>query len=75
MNKVKVKNESHLYRDAVSNAIINTNKQEYESYLNNKKRRKVENSRIDNIEKELDDIKSNINEIKNLLLEISKNGS
>jgi len=75
MNKVKVKNEPHLYRDEVSNAIINTNKQEYESYLNNKKRRKVENGRIDNIEKELDDIKSNINEIKNLLLEISKNGS
>jgi len=74
MDKVKVKDENHLYRDRRSNAIVNSSLSEYKNYIESKKIKQKEMSRIDTIETELNNLKSDINVIKSLLMEI-KNGS
>lgn len=74
MSRLKVKDQSHLYRDSNSNAIINTDKSQYDLYITRREKRKSENSKIEHIENDLNMLKSDINDIKSLLMEI-KNGS
>lgn len=74
MNRIKVKDQSHLYRDQNSNAIINTDKTQYDLYIKNRERQQNEKSKIEHIENDLNKLKSDINDIKSLLTEI-KNGS
>ena len=74
MDKIKVENESHLYRDAKTNAIVNTSITEYQNYVQTRKVKEKEVKRIEGIENELNNLKSDINDIKSLLMEI-KNGS
>ena len=54
MRKIKVEGEPHLVRDLDSNAIINTNKSEYDKFVE-KSRQK---NKINKIEEELNEIKS-----------------
>ena len=74
MDRLKVKDQSHLYRDSNSNAIINTDKGQYDLYIKRREKQKSENSKIEHIENDLNRLKSDINDIKSLLMEI-KNGS
>lgn len=74
MNRIKVKDQSHLYRDQNSNAIINTDKSQYDLYIKRRAKQQSETSKIEHIENDLNMLKSDINEIKSLLMEI-KNGS
>lgn len=74
MNRIKVKDQSHLYRDQSSNAIINTDKSQYDLYIKRREKQQSETSKIEHIENDLNMLKSDINEIKSLLMEI-KNGS
>ena len=74
MKRVKVKDEINLFRDTSTNAIINTDMQAYHNYINSRKIKEQESKRIENIENELIDVKSDLNEIKNLLRELV-NGS
>lgn len=74
MDKIKVENESHLYRDAKTNAIVNTSITEYQNYVQTRKVKEKEVKRIEGIESELNSLKSDIDDIKSLLMEI-KNGS
>jgi len=67
MKKIKVKDEVNLFRDATTNAIVNTDMQAYNNYINSKKLKEQESKRIENIENELTDVKSDLSEIKNLL--------
>ena len=54
MRKIKVEGEPNLVRDLDSNAIINTNKNEYDKFVE-KSRQK---NKINKIEEELNEIKS-----------------
>jgi hypothetical protein len=74
MSRLKVKDQSHLYRDSNSNAIINTDKSQYDLYITRREKQQSENSKIEHIENDLNMLKSDINDIKSLLMEI-KNGS
>jgi len=67
MKKVKVKDELNLFRDLQTNAIINTDMQAYNNYINAKRIKEAESRRIENIEHELADVKGDLNEIKNML--------
>jgi len=67
MKKIKVKDEVNLFRDATTNAIVNTDMQAYNNYINSKKLKEQESKRIENIENELSDVRSDLSEIKNLL--------
>lgn len=57
---IKVEGHSNLYRDEESGAIINTDSTAYNNYV-----KSIESS--ENKKKELDKIKSDIDEIKSLL--------
>jgi conjugal transfer/entry exclusion protein len=67
MNYSRVKGYDHLIRDESTKSIINTNVSEYESYIKMKAIKEKESQKIQKIEDDLDSLKNDINEIKNLL--------
>jgi len=73
MSLIPVEGFENLYRDSNSNAIVNTNKQEYESYLRRKNISEKQKQKIDCIENELEDVKGELKEIKFLLKQIIEN--
>lgn len=60
MNYKRIEQDHDYVRDPETNAVINTNDQAYENYMKSKKLR---NSR----KKEIEELKSEISEIKNML--------
>ena len=69
---IKVEGQTHLVRDVNSNAIINTNKSEYQLYMQRVKVREKEADKLRNAVKEINNIKSEIREIKDLIKKIVK---
>tara|TARA_B100001115_G_C15707279_1_gene343318 strand:- start:28 stop:252 length:225 start_codon:yes stop_codon:yes gene_type:complete len=67
MSYIKVKDHEHLVRDTQSNCIINRNKAEYDEYLARRKSKQSEKNKVENLEKDLSIMKSELDEIKNLL--------
>lgn len=63
----KVEGSSHLIRDPQTNAILNTNMNEYEEYKKQKRIKDQENQRIENLENDLNSMKNDLGEIKDLL--------
>jgi hypothetical protein len=72
MKKLMVDGHPSLYRDVESGAIVNDNTYEYESYMKSYQMRQNKSQKIDIIENELQDLKSELNEIKNLLLKLNE---
>tara|TARA_B100000131_G_scaffold174525_1_gene168625 strand:+ start:1533 stop:1757 length:225 start_codon:yes stop_codon:yes gene_type:complete len=70
MNKIKVENSSSLYRDQESGAILNCSDTEYNAYLDLKKRRMDELSDLETQKKDIDNLKNEINEVKDLLKQV-----
>ncbi len=70
MNKIKVENSSSLYRDQESGAILNCSDTEYNAYLDLKKRRMIELSDLETQKKDIDNLKNEINEVKDLLKQV-----
>jgi len=66
MSKLNVDGHANLHRDLNSGAIVNNNSAEYQTYMNVYRKKQQQSSRIDNIESEL-------SEIKNLLSKLLKN--
>ena len=67
---VKVKDHQNLLRDPLSNGIINTNKSEYDEYIARRdSAKKAKDSEL-TMKEDLDNLKSEINEIKSLLKEL-----
>ena len=71
MNLIPVEGEKDLFRDPRTNAIINTNQSDYLSYINGRKMRQNEKNKIDILEKDVNSIKNDLNEIKSLLRSIA----
>lgn len=69
---IKVKDSDNLVRDSISNGIVNTDKDGYNSYIENYKRTYQQSKKILDIESDLNSIKSDIDEIKQLLREMIK---
>ena len=67
MDKIIVDGHPDLYRDTKSGAIVNKNTSEYDSYMKTYRSRMTEKERLSNMENDLNDLKTEINEIKNLL--------
>lgn len=74
MNLIPVEGERNLARDIRTNAIINTNEQDYNAYLARKKSAMKEKQKIENLESQINEVKDDLNEIKMLLRRLS-NGS
>ncbi len=69
---LKVEGHTHLVRDVNSNAIINTNTNEYQLYMKRVKVREKQADKLRDTVKEINNLKSEIREIKNLIKEIVK---
>ena len=65
MDLIRVEDNQNLYRDAGAGAIVNKDSTGYSRYMSEKKRREKERQ-------ELDDVKSELAEIKKLLLDLTK---
>ena len=72
MKKIKIKDEFNLFRDSSTNAIVNTDMQSYNNYINSKKHKEEESKKIESIENEIINVKNDLNEIKELLRNLSK---
>ena len=68
--KVKVEGQESLVRDVRSNAIINTNRSDYQIYMARLRARERQGDAIRNTVKEINDLKKEMYEIKNLLKEV-----
>jgi hypothetical protein len=67
-----VEGHPNLVRDERTNAILNTNLNEYENYKQLKSIKEEEQNRIETIENNLCSLKSDISEIKDLLKNLLK---
>lgn len=74
MKHLKVEGHSNLVRDAETKAILNTSMKDYNQYMRLKKIKENENKRIEDLENDLNVIKDDLQDIKNLLGELL-NGS
>ncbi len=69
---LKVDGYTHLIRDVNSNAIINTNQTEYQLYMKRIKVREKQSDELRGAVKEINNLKKDIREIKELIKEIVK---
>ena len=74
MKYTRVENKEHLVRDSETNAIINTDRNAYEAYKIQYRKKLQEKQNYINMEQELKSLRSDIDEIKNLLRGLT-NGS
>ena len=70
---LKVESDTSLIRDMDSGAIINTNKSEYDKFMELSKRKYKEKQEMKNLKDDVEGMKSDIQEIKSLLVSIAKN--
>jgi hypothetical protein len=67
---LKVEGKDGLVRDLSSGAIINTNASEYENYLKKRNAAKQLREDLDKQSKEINNIKNEVGEIKELLIRL-----
>ena len=71
-NFLKVEGHTSLVRDTESNAIVNTNVSEYQLYMKRIKVREKQSDELRGAVKEINNLKKDIREIKELIKEIVK---
>tara|TARA_B100001109_G_scaffold184217_1_gene151117 strand:+ start:296 stop:520 length:225 start_codon:yes stop_codon:yes gene_type:complete len=74
MARLQVKGYSHLVREVSSNGIVNTNVNEYETYMKRVRAREQHGDEIRSAVKEINTLKAELREIKSLIKELV-NGS
>ena len=72
MTRLKVEGFESLVRDVKSNGIVNTNTSEYKMYMARIRAREKHGDDIRNAVKEINTLKAELREIKNLLQEVTK---
>ena len=70
MSYIKVKDNEHLLRDVNSNGIINNNTEEYKNYVNAYTRQMSSKARIEELQGQVDGVRSDVKEIKELILKL-----
>ena len=70
MSKIPVKDHRNLYRDGSSTAIVNTDSVGYQAYVANREKLLSDKQRIDNLETKVEEIKGDLSDIKNLLVQL-----
>ena len=64
---IKVQHSEHLFRDNRSGAIVNNNQTEYQMYMKRVKSREQHGDQIRNAVKEINTLKAELREIKDLI--------
>ena len=67
---VNINGKSDLVRDLESGAIVNVSSTEYENYMNNRKRNLHLQQKINQQDAEIQEIRNDIKDIKQLLLKL-----
>ena len=70
MNFYELEGHKDLARDPSTNAVLNVNTLEYQQYLSRRKVKTENSHKTQNMEKELANMKNDIDEIKSLLKEL-----
>ena len=68
-----VNGHSDLLRDPNTNSIVNSNNSDYEKYVARRNAKREQSLQTENIEQDLANLKSEMNEIKSLLKELVTN--
>jgi hypothetical protein len=71
-NLVPVKDEESFMKDLFTNVVINVNKKAYEDYVAERNVRVSQKKGLEQCFREIDSIKTNISEIKQLLMNIAQ---
>ena len=72
---IKVLNCDNLQRDLKSNAIVNTSSSEYEIYVARKQQRELNKNQMQDMCREINTLKAELIEIKNIIKNGNGNGS
>ena len=70
---LKVEGFENIVRDTSSNAIISNNKTEYQIYMQRAQKREKQGDQIRNAVKEINTLKTELREIKDLIKGLGKN--
>ena len=70
MARLQVKGHSHLVREVSSGGIVNTNVNEYQLYMKRIKSREQHGDQIRNAVKDINNLKTELREIKGLIKEL-----
>jgi hypothetical protein len=70
MSLLKIQNFEHLVKDTKTNAIVNTSKSEFQLYMKRRQERNKNGDKLRNACKEINNLKSELREIKNLLTKV-----
>jgi hypothetical protein len=73
-NFLKIEGKDSLVRDMSSGAIINTNKIDYENYVNKRRTHQKINEEVKKNTDDIESIKTDIAEIKNILIALLNKG-
>ncbi len=68
-----VKGHSDLLRDPNTNSLVNSNDRDYQKYVARRNAKRDQSQQTENIEQDLANLKSEMNEIKSLLKELVTN--
>ena len=67
MSYIKVEGHTSLVRDVRSNAVVNSNKSEFQMYMKRHKERNLQADQMRNTVKEINNLKTELREIKELI--------
>ena len=70
-DSAKVEGHTNLVRDLKSQAIINTDSDAYARYMARKRKQKAQNDELRNVIRDVNELKIEMKEIKNQLIELS----
>jgi len=70
MTYLKVKDKDYLLRDVNSNGIVNNDEVGYKNYVNNYIKQISSKNKMEELEKQVDCIKNDVKEIKDLILKL-----
>ena len=67
MALIPVQDQPGIFRDSVSNAIVNKNTNDYDIYVRSRNKMKTKEERIGELEKKVDHLTGDIGDIKSML--------
>tara|TARA_A100001515_G_scaffold92810_1_gene74102 strand:- start:646 stop:867 length:222 start_codon:yes stop_codon:yes gene_type:complete len=70
MSLLKIQNFENLVKDTRTNAVVNTSKSEFQLYMKRTRERNLQGDKLRNVCKEINNLKSELREIKGLLTKV-----
>jgi len=75
MSLIPVENHPGLFRDSVTNAIVNRSKSDYERYTKTRSKMLSKEERINHLEEKVDHLSNDIGDIKSMLQSFLSNNN